>query len=232
MLCPNHRFLEAEKIFEAGGRELSQHENPLAQLLYRRQQNTPYVESELSRALDLYERKRQSRYLLEAMLLAPDGSVEKIVENMRVKRAVVDHYKYYFFDPTVFEDEFDTLDYISELPEGIDQCTKRMAITEGYHFLLSHFNGKDLNLAPDEINKKMQAFAYQMVKQARGATLRSETAKEAKQWAGVVKQFTDSLAKSDKGAQSDFLADFTVILKKGEPFRSLGELPPDEVIRG
>jgi len=166
------------------------------------------------------------------MLMTPDGSVDKIVENMRVKKAVVENYQKYFFDPTVFEDEFDTVDYVSELSDEAEQTTKKMAVTEGYHYLLSHFNGKDLGLSPDEINKKMQAFAYQMVKQARGSGLRSEAAKEAKQWAGVVKNFTDSLAKSDKGVGHDFMAEFTVLLKKGEPFKTITDLPPDEVVRG
>ena len=232
MLSPNHRFLEAEKIVEAGGSELAKHENPLVRLLYQRQASLAYFENELSRALDLYERKRQSRYLLEAMLMSPDGSIEKIVENMRVKRGVVDNYRNYFFDTAVFEDEFDSVDYVSELTDETERVTKKMALTEGYYYLLSHFNGKDLGVSPTEIAKKMQAFAYQMVTQARGSPLRSEAAKEAQKWASVVKTFTDSLIKTDLNPQVDFLAEFQVILKLGEPVKPITELPPEDVVRG
>jgi hypothetical protein len=232
MQCPNHKFLAAEKIVETGGGELLRHDDDLVQLLYKRQEKLPYVENELSRALDLYERKRQSRYLLEAMLISPDGSTEKIVENMKVKKGVVENYSKYFFDTTVFADQFDLLDYISELTDEVERITKKMAVTEGYYYLLSHFSGGDLQVSPSEINKKMQAFSYAMVKQASGAMLRSDTAKEAKQWGTLLKSFNDSLSKSESGHQGDFLSEFLVILETGPATKKIDELPPDSVVQG
>lgn len=232
MLSPNHRFLFAEQVVEAGGPELAQHEDPLVRLLYARECGTPHVVDELARALELYERKRQSRYLLEAMLLAPDGTTEKIVENMKVRKGVVENYTKYFFDTTVFEDEFDRVDYISELTDDGERITKKMAITEGYHYLVAHFNGRDLGLSPLEVCKKMQSFAYQMVNQARGSRIGSEAAKEANKWAGIVKTFTDAIAKSDEGSQSNFVAEFSVILQNGKPFPTVDQLPPGELVQG
>lgn len=204
---------------------------PLTQYLLNKQSGNTIVESNFTIAADIYYEKRQSRYIMEAMLLAPDVTTDRICETMKVHKEIVEHYKNYFFDTTVFRNNFDIVDYISELQDERDRVIKKQALTEGFSFIYSNITGNELGIPALEVCKRVQSFAYHMMTQARGHVLTSDTAKEAKQWAGVVKTFTDVLAKHEGGDSDGFLSEFRVILESGG-------VPPDikeitgEVIHG
>jgi hypothetical protein len=149
-----------------------------------------------------------------------------------MKPKVVEHYMTYFFDKGVFEDKCDVLDYIGEIADEGERTAKTLSISEGFYFIVSKFNGKELCLSPMEVAKRMQMFSYQMVRQARGHAIQSEVAKEAKGWATIVKSFNDTLNKDSGAHQNDFLAEFQVLLVKGAPTKQIDELPPEDVVRG
>lgn len=168
---------------------------------------------------------------MEAMLLAPDGTTERICETMLVRKEIVNYYREYFFDTSVFRNNFDIVDYISELKDEKDRIIKKQAITEGFSFIYSNVTGTELNLPAVEVCKRVQSFAYHMMNQARGSTITSEAAKEAKSWANIVKTFTDTLAKKEAGDADGFLADFKVLFTSTESFPGVKELT-GELIHG
>jgi hypothetical protein len=228
MLQPNQRCLSIEMRVEMGSTDKS---CPLTQYLLSRKSGSALVESDFTLAADIYYGKKQSRYLMEAMLLAPDSTTERICDTMRVRKETVDQYKTYFFDTSVFRNNFDLVDYISELKDDKDRIIKRQALTEGFSFIFSNISGTELNLSAIEVCKRVQSFAYHMMSQARGAVITSDTAKEAKNWANIVKTFTDTLAKKEAGDSDGFLADFKVVFTSNENFPELKEIA-GEIIHG
>lgn len=230
MVPPDHRYLRAKKIAEAGYETLDTEVLPLVEILHDKMDGVPLVEDSLVRALEIYLSDKQSKYLMEALLMAPDGTPERLCEVMRCKRDLVDHYKKYFFDTTVFLDGFDQADYISELTNDRSRISKKQALTQGFSFVISNFTGNDLDLGPIEVCKRMQSYAYGMANQARGMAVTSEIAKEAKQWAAVVKSFTDVLAKHDEVDHGNFFSEFTVIMSKGSDIKEMDAAT--DVVRG
>lgn len=231
MLLPNHKAEHAEKIVELGGEEAESHACSLVQLLLSQKRGDPVVETALTRASEIYYSKRQSRFLLESLLLAPDGTSELICDNMRVNRGVIEAYREFFFDTTVFRDNFDLVDYISDLKDINERVTKKAAVVEGYHYVFANFTGKDLNLSPREVCTRVQAFAYQMLSQAKGFAVTSEVAREAKNWAGILKTFTDYLAKNDPDERGNLFEELRIIQAKGDILKPLAELQ-GEVVHG
>jgi hypothetical protein len=231
MIVPNHRCIQAERLVMADEEAAEASADALVQYLLKRKRGESYVEDDVARAAEIYYSKRQSRYLMEALLIAPDTSIDKIVEVMGVRKGMAEAYQKYFFDSTVFRDKFDLTDFISTLEDETDLVTKKMAVSEGFHFLVSNFVGHDLQMSPTQVCQRMQSFAYRMVTQASGAMVTSQVAKEAKHWAAIVKTFTDTLAKNDPDEQGDFLAEFKVLLAKGEKIKAVTEIQHD-IVRG
>jgi len=230
MVPPDHRYLRAKKIAEAGYETLDTEVLSLVELLQDRIDGVPLVEDSLYRALEIYLGNRQSKYLIEALIMAPDGTTERICEVMRAKKEMVELYRFYFFDSSVFADGFDIADYVSELENDRSRISKKQAITQGFSFVISNFTGQDLDLSPIEVCKRMQSYAYGMANQARGMVVTTEIAKEAKQWAAVVKSFTDVLAKYDEVDHGNFFSEFTVIMSKGSDIKELEDTA--NVVRG
>jgi hypothetical protein len=230
-LSPDHRYKGAERLVELDEAKASRSECPLVQLLYQEKQGLAVVDGDLFRALELYRTARQSKLLLEALLLAPDGTTERICELLSTRLDMINFYRTYFFDISVFQDKLDIVDYISELVNVHEQVTKKWALTEGFYFVASNVMGKDLHLSPAQICKRVQAIAYTMVTQASGQSITSEIAKEAKHWAGTLKIFTETLSKTSESNQSDFIADFRVVLTPCAEMKDMNEIEGD-VIHG
>lgn len=232
MTTPDYRFYEAKRLADQGTGALGSGCD-LARLLWKIQHNDPYIENDLSRAYEIYNRRRQSRFLLEAMLLAPDSTSEKICLAMATRPEMIDYYRHYFFDLTVFRDKFEVCDFISELPDEKDRITKKMALTQGFSYIISHFTGGSLDLSPMDMIKRVQSGAYRMYQQGISSTISSEEAKEAKSWAGIVKGIAEFINKNDRrDPQAEFLEEFKVMFEHGKPIDSIDLLDSNDVVRG
>jgi len=167
------------------------------------------------------------------MLMAPDGSTDKIAKSMDARREMVDYYRNYFFDLTVFRDKFEVCDFISELPDEKDRISKKMALTQGFNYITSHFTGGSLDISPMDMIKKVQSGAYRMYQQGISSVISSEEAKEAKAWAGIVKGIAEFLNKNDRrDPQTEFLEEFKVMFETDKPIDSITALNSNDIVRG
>lgn len=231
---PDAKYFEAKRLVELDEEEAEKSNNELVKLLLAKKKGTPVVaDKTLSKALYIYEAGKQSKLLMEALLLAPDGDPAKIASSMDADAKMVGCYAEYFFDTAVFEDKFDIQDYISELEDPNSRITKMLSLTQGFNYMISHLSGGELNMTPLEICKKTQQLAYKMVQQAAGQAVTKETAKEVKGWTSILKAYTDTIEKlQPSGAeQKDFLQEFRVIMKKDSPIDSIENLEGD-LVRG
>lgn len=229
MLRPDEKYKQAKLSAESGRAEKG--DCDLAKLLSDIIDGKPIVDSPLSRAFSIYERSVQSKLLMESMLIAPDSTTEKIAVAMNAEVKMVEYYAEFFFDKTVFIDSFDIADYIST-EEPKSKVTKTIGLTQGMHYVAKHFKGGELNLTSMQVYKKMQAGAYEMFIQGISGHSTSESAKESKAWAKVLKEITELVdKKEDDGNQGNFVEEFKVLFQHEPPVPSLGTIE-GEVIRG
>ena len=233
MTRPDEKYFRAKRLVELDEEEAKKSTDPLVKLLLSRKNGTPVTDKSLAKALNIYEAAKQSRLLMEALLLAPDGDPKKVSDSMDANIDMIRHYANYFFDISVFEDKFDIQDYIADLEDQNSRITKMLAMTQGFNYMISHLNGGDLNMTPLEICKKTQQLAYKMVQQAAGLPVTKETTKEVKGWTSILKSYTDSIEKLQPsgGGRQDFLQEFRVIMKKDSPIEDITSLEGD-LVRG
>jgi len=232
---PYELYLRAKQVVDEGS-QLRKDETDIQELvsvLSNYREGILGVDKHLERAIYIHEKGTQSKLIMEAMLIAPDSSIEKIANTMKADPMMVLSYKKYIFNTDLFEDNFSLLEYLAQLEDGHSRSTKIMGLTSGFYYVVSHFTGGDLNINPVAMNKKMQTLAYNMVMQSRGSDVTSSTAREAKGWTTMLKSSTDFIAKATEheNAQSDFLADFKLLFEKDPELPNVGAIE-GEVLRG
>jgi len=234
MFEPNHRYIAARHSVEANAEGVKTSDDELIILLLKEKNGEPYVDNYLSKAYQMYMRGQQSKLLMEALLLAPDSTNSQICTTMRCNEKLVEYYSHYFFDTTVFEDNFDLVDYISSITDDAEAVTKRMAVTEGFAYVVAFVTGKDLDISYKNIRRNIQTLAYKMIKQCAGSAVTSDVAKEAKSWAGILKTMTDQVASDDEqaGKFEDFFEQISFTMKKEPAPRGIDTLLPEDVTRG
>ena len=228
MFRPDEKYQQAKLSAENG--KADKGDCKLAKLLSDRIDGKPIVDNPLSRALCIYERNKQSKLLIEAMLIAPDSTTEKIAEIMDAKEEMVEYYSQYFFDKTVFVDKFDLSDYISE-EESRSKVTKTLGLSQGVNYISRQFQGGELQYSTMEIYKKMQAGAYDMFIQGVSGVSTAESAKESKAWAGILKGITELIDNNEGNGKSNFVEEFRVLFKHEPPVPGISGLE-GEIIRG
>jgi hypothetical protein len=143
---------------------------------------------EVKYAYSIYDDAYKSE-VLEAFLLA-DMKHEDISAVIRVPVTIIETYRYLFFDKAVFQDELDVEAYAQNYPEDTKEerwgkDLKIAAVTLGAEYLTYRFSRKEAGIDLANALKSMIINAYMLTKVTKLNPLDSNTAREARGWAGT-----------------------------------------------
>jgi hypothetical protein len=241
MIDPSHRYKAALHKVAKDPKACLKSKCPLEKRLAERELGHPIVSDALNRALEIYEGKRNSKIIMESLLFCQEKLEElirKIVVHMNIAEAVPVYYSTYFFDPEVFEDTFDRLDYIEWLsednsPAGIkEKISKQLALTEGFSYVLSHFKGGSIDYSATEYTKKLLAIANKYVAQAQNTGILSKESDKLYKWMQLGQKLAITLKALKEDSVDDALQDIRIALEYDAPPDKIDVLPPDDVLRG
>jgi len=242
MLDPSHRYQTALNNVKQDTKSCLTSECPLEVLLAREALGHPVVENALHRAYSLYRGARNSKIIMESLLfcLEPKETlITKIAKHMTTAEAVPAFYSQYFFDPDVFEDMFDRLDYIEVLasagngPRQVkDKVTKQLAITEGFSFIISHFKGGIIEYTASDYLKRLLAIANKYVAQAQNSGILTKESDKLYKWMQLAAKLNISLKDIQENSVDDALQDIKIALEYDARPDKIDSLPPGDILRG
>lgn len=157
---------------------------------------------------------------------------------MHVSESTVKYYVDYFFNPAVFGDMFDRLDYLEELASSNssfdikDKVSKQLAMTEGFSFILSHFKGGAIDYSAVEYAKRLLSIANKYVARAQHSGILSKEADKLYKWMQLAAKLATNLEELRSGTGEDALQDIKIALEYDLPPRSIQALPMGDIIRG
>lgn len=241
MIDPAHRYKTALQNVKKDAKKSLSSECPLEKRLAQEVLGHPTVSDALNRALDIFRGNRNSKIIMESLLFCqetPKNLIQKITTHMNVSEAVPTYYALYFFDPEVFEDTFDRLDYIEHLAEdnttgGIkEKVSKQLALTEGFSYIISNFKGGMIEYTAADYTKKLLAIANKYVAQAQNTGILSKESDKLYKWMQLGQKLAITLKALKDDSVDDALQDIRIALEYDAPPVSINEIPPDDVLRG
>jgi len=136
----------------------------------------------VKRAHDIYTQEYK-REVMESFLLVESTSAE-VNAVLKVPEDVTDAYAYLFFDPVVFEDELDRLNY-AHTYERTEFGTKlkKFATDMGKESLMVRMSRGSYAVPASCVQDSIRSTAFLMAQLAKVNPARSATAKEALRWA-------------------------------------------------
>ncbi len=242
MLSPKHRYNSAVLAVTHNAKGCLNSECPLTRLLAAEALNKPIVANALQRAYAIFQGKRNSKIIMESLLFCQEPLatlIPKIAMHMKTVKDVPELYAHFFFDPTVFEDLFDNLDYIEYLGEKSsddylikDKVTKQLAMTEGFSYIISYFKGGIMEYTASEYIKRLLAIANKFVAQAQNTGILSKESDKLFKWMQLASKLSISLQALKDNSVDDALQDIKIALEYDERPDSIEVLAPDDVLRG
>ena len=241
MLHPAHNYHTALANAQEDPKKYSESACPLEVFLANDILGIPNIQNALARAHEIFSAKRNSKIVMEALLFCLEPKevlIKKIADHMKVHTSVAKYYSTYFFDPDVFSDMFDRLDYIEELASSMDtyvvkdKVSKQLAMTEGFSFVLSHFKGGAIDYSATEYAKRLLSIANKFVARAQHSGIMSQEADKLYKWMNLASKLATTLESLRSGAGDDALQDIKIALEYDLPPQPISALPMGDIIRG
>lgn len=241
MLDPAAGYIQALANAKKDPHKGLESECPLERLLSKEILGHPVVTNALHRAYDIYRSSRNSKIVMESLLFCMEPLetlTSKIAKHMNIAESVPIYYATYFFDPGVFEDMFDRLDYIEFLSEKHDpyavkdKVTKQLAMTEGFYYIISHFKGGIIEYTASEYMKRLLAIANKYVAQAQNTGILSKESDKLYKWIQLASKLSLSAQSLQNNSVDDALQDIKIALEYDDRPARIEVLPPEDVLRG
>lgn len=175
MQTPRHRFLAVEKAKQKPV-------DPLEAELYAAL-HSKSATSNVLKALDIFQHEYK-RETLEAALLS-GMSAKEIEEVLRLDAAVVEVYRYLFFDTSVFENRLDEIDYAYTYKEStFGRDLKKLAVDLGKDCLRVRLASSDAcDIPAAKIIESVKKIAFLSINMVRTDRSNSELSNFAQRWA-------------------------------------------------
>lgn len=176
---PNHRHDAVRAAVDAQKRPAEQLELELYNLL----QGNP-ASVAVTKAHDIFAHTYK-REVMESFLLVgvPAEDIELI---LGIPAEITAAYKHLFFDPDVFEDELDRIEYAySYTRNDYGAELKKFAMDLGKESLKIRMSRGSYTVSSATVQGEIRATAYMIAQRAKTCNLTSDEAKEALRWAQV-----------------------------------------------
>lgn len=176
---PSHRLDAVKAAVDAQERPAEKLETELYNLLQGNQASIA-----VARAHDIYAHTYK-REVMESFLLA-GVSAEEIENILGIPAEVIVAYQHLFFDPSVFEDELDRIEYAhSYNRNAYGAALKRFAVDLGKESLKIRLSRGSYTVSSATVQAEIRAIAYMIAQRAKTCSLTSDEAKEALRWAQI-----------------------------------------------
>jgi len=245
MLAPDHLYQTVLSDVKNNPKKALSSECPMTVHLARVALKHPTVENAVTRAYEIFSRKRNSRILMESLLFCQESKqelIEKIAQHLELHVDVPKIFSQYFFDVDIFKDKLDRIDYLEQLrinnPNDENQymlkdtISKQLAMTEGFSYTIGHFNATSFDYTPIEFTKKLLNIAQKYIVQAKESSILSVESDKLLKWVTVAERLSITLKNLRDGSGEDALQDIRMALEFDKPPEDLNKLPPESVIRG
>jgi hypothetical protein len=144
--------------------------------------NSKAASVEVTRAYDIFSHTYKKE-VMESFLLV-DATTSEIQDILKVPESVTEVYKHLFFDPEVFEDELDRINYAHTYPgDEYGQKLKRFAVNLGKESLKIKMSRGAYAVNAVEVQDGIRSTAYLMGQLVRANPLDSKIARESLRWA-------------------------------------------------
>jgi hypothetical protein len=159
-------------------------------------------------AMDIYESMGMAKEILEGCLLCEDHTVGDIQVVTGMHLDLIDVYKLFFFDATVFKYRILKYDYVREytnsnFPDGA--LYKKWALSAGIKFFRWHL-GIDADLIPQRALTNLIGDTFFRAKEHINESITSATAKESLKWMKMsidaISQLSDMQAKDTSNTRN------------------------------
>lgn len=174
---PDHRYLAVKESVASGTTPGEHVEAQLFDLLSGKE-----APEAVKRAYDIY-RQDYKREVMESFLLV-EATSNEVDAVLKVPTVVTDTYAHLFFDPDVFEDELDRLNYAHTYDRTeFGSKLKEFAIDLGKESLMVRMSRGSYAVPATNVQDSIRSTAFLMAQLAKVNPARSATAKEALRWA-------------------------------------------------
>ena len=241
MIDPSIGYIQALAVAKKDPKKGLESKCPLERLLSQELLGHPVVANAMNRAYEIFKSRRNSKIIMESLLfcMEPVETItSKISKHMHVAESVPIYYATFFFDPGVFGDMFDRLDYIEFLSEKQgdydikDKITKQLAMTEGFHYIVNHFKGGMIEYTASEYMKRLLAIAHKYVAQAQNTGILSKESDKLYKWMQLASKLSLSGYTLQNNSVDDALQDIKIALEYDARPDKIEVLPPEDVLRG
>lgn len=191
--APDHRYLAIKKCATSGEEPDGRIESALLGLLSGKK-----APEAVERAYDVYKQSYK-REVMEAFLLV-NASADEVEVALKVPPIVTETYAHLFFDPEVFEDELDKLNYAHTY--GRDEFgsqLKKFAVDLGKESLLVRMSRGSYVVGATNVQESIRSTAFLMAQLAKVNPAKSDTAKEALRWAQLALKAASEDETQDQG---------------------------------
>ena len=203
---PEHKYLDVVQAFEEKKRPSSGLEQELYDLL-----SGQVVSRAVESAMDIYQHEFK-REVLEAFLLA-GASPEEIDQILRVSVPETEAYRSIFFDPSVFSNELDVIDYAYEYKKSeFGTELKRYAVDLGLECLKVRMSRGSYVVHGEMAQDVIRSTAFIMAQLARVNKSDSSMANASLKWA----QLSLKAAPDEKDKPKGTVEDLKIALEPKE----------------
>jgi len=222
-LSPNHRYLTVKAAIDDGKKAPADGLMGELYALLTGKKASGVVEH----ANDIYihDFKRET---LESLLLA-GATPKEIEQTVDVNAGIVKAYQALFFDPTVFDNMLDRIQYSGEYTKSrYGQDMKKLAVNLGKEVLKVRLSQGNYAVSPDVAKSTIRATAYMMAQLAKANPIDSSISREAQRWA----QICLKASADEKDIRTDDASSLRMELEKydvSETEESSG-ISPDEIL--
>lgn len=174
---PDHRLRSVEAAVKVGKEPVGGVEKELFNLM-----NGKTVEPDVTSAHDIHS-SAYKREVMESFLLVSATPTE-IQDILKVPESITETYAHLFFDPDVFENELDRIDYAytyNKDPYG--QKLKMFAVDLGKEALKIKMSRGTYSVSPNDVQDGIRSTAYLMGQMVRVNPMDSRIARESLRWA-------------------------------------------------
>lgn len=188
--------------------------------------DTMEVDSALVQAWDLFNIPEQRVYV-EACLFSTDND-HQIASSFRVDVEVLQYYREFFFDTTVFPHTFAVIPYLASLEDNtLEKSLMTMAFHGGFDALRFHFSRDKTLVSEEEVLRTTMTDAFFRSQAHRGRPLTHKAAKESLKWAHTAITCGKMLLKED--AQPQSTGDIAFKFRDGQSTTSIHQLETDGI---
>jgi hypothetical protein len=177
--APNHRYLAVQKAVK----DNVEPTHPMERELYQLSLGNG-ASAAVAKANDIYTHAYK-REVMESFLLV-GASADEIEITVKIAQNVTAAYAHLFFDPDVFEDELDRIEYAytyTRTEFGTE--LKKMGVDLGKECLKIRLARGASAVSPSSkmVQSEIRATAYMLAARAKTNPINSDIAKEARSWA-------------------------------------------------